>query len=111
MTRTTWVGSAGITPFGAWVPVSETIGRSKSDRLEFHLKVLYGLLRDVLTAREGGEIRNRDLRAELDAVARAVSFEWIRKAVGKVDDLSSLLARSIQKTIALDSFIMDLRRP
>ena len=73
--------------------------------------MLYGLLRDVLTAREGGEIRNRDLRAELDAVARAVSFEWIRKAVGKVDDLSSLLARSIQKTIALDSFIMDLRRP
>ncbi len=103
--------AAGITPFSAWVPVSETIGRSKSDRLEFHLKVLYGLLRDLLTAREGGEIRNRDLRAEIDAIARAVSFEWIRRAVRKVDNLSSLLARSIQKMIALDSFIMELRRP
>jgi DNA polymerase-3 subunit delta' len=102
--------AAGLAPFSAWLPVSETIGRSRSDRLEFHIKVLYGLLRDLLMAREGGDIGNADIGAELDSIARAVSFEWIRRAAAKVDDLSSLLARNIQKTIALDALIIDMRR-
>ncbi len=44
--------AAGVMPFGAWVPYSESIGRSKSEKLELHLKVLYDLLRDVLVLRE-----------------------------------------------------------
>jgi DNA polymerase-3 subunit delta' len=55
--------AAGVMPFGAWVPYSESIGRSKSEKLELHLKVLYDLLRDVLVLREsGGAVRNEDLR-------------------------------------------------
>jgi DNA polymerase-3 subunit delta' len=38
-----------------------------------------------------------------------VSFQWVRAAVGKVDDLVSLLRRNIQKSIALDALILDLR--
>ena len=92
------------------MPYSEAIGRTKSEKLELHLKVLYDLLRDVLVLRESdGEVRNEDLRAELEAVARQVSFGWIRAAVHKVDDLAELIRRNIQKSIALDALIVDLR--
>ena len=102
--------AAGLMPFGAWAPYSEVIGRTKSERLELHLKVLYDLLRDVLVLREsGGTVRNEDLRADLDAVARKVSFVWIRRAVKRVDELAELIRRNIQKSIALDALVVELR--
>jgi DNA polymerase III subunit delta' len=102
--------AAGMSPFAAWIPYSETIGRSKSEKLDAYMKVLYDLLRDVLVLREsGGEIRNQDLRRELDAVAQQVSFAWIRRAVGKVDEVVEFIRRNIQKTIALDALIVELR--
>ena len=102
--------AAGVAPFAAWVPVGETIGRSKNERLELYLKVLYELLRDLLMLHEGaGEIRNQDIRRELEALAAKVQFAWIRKAVGRVDEIAMLLRRNIQKTIALDALIVELR--
>jgi len=93
------------------VPYSEAIGRSKSEKLELHLKVLYDLLRDVMVLREaGGAVRNEDLRRELEAVARKVSFAWIRAAVQRVDELVELIRRNIQKSIALDALVVDLLR-
>ncbi len=102
--------AAGASPFGAWLPFSETISRSKSEKLEFYLRLLYELLRDLMILREtGGEIRNADLRKELATLADRVSTPWIAKAVKKVDELADLLRRNIQKTIALDGLILDLR--
>jgi DNA polymerase III subunit delta' len=102
--------AAGAAPFSAWVPVSEAIGRSKSERLDLHLKVLYELLRDILLLREGAaDIRNQDIRRELEALASTLAFAWVRKAVERVDEVALLVRRNIQKTIALDSLIMDLR--
>jgi DNA polymerase-3 subunit delta' len=103
--------ASGAAPFGEWMKYSENIGRSKSEKLELYLKVLYTLLRDMLLLREGGaDVRNRDLQAQLEPLARKVSFAWIRTAVEKVDDLAELLRRNIQKTIALDALILDLRK-
>jgi DNA polymerase-3 subunit delta' len=102
--------AAGVAPFGTWIPVGEAIGRSKSEKLELYLKVLYELLRDLLLLHEGaGEIRNRDIRRELEALAGKVEFAWIRKAVGRVDEVVGQLRRNIQKTIALDALIVELR--
>jgi DNA polymerase III subunit delta' len=102
--------AAGVAPFSAWVPVSEVLGRSKSEKLDFYLKVLYDLLRDLLILREGaGEIRNQDIRRELEALAAKIEFGWIRKAVAQVDEIARLVRRNIQKTIALDALIMELR--
>ena len=102
--------AAGAAPFGAWLPVSEAIGRSKSEKLDLHLKVLYELLRDLLILREGGgEIRNQDIRGELEALAAKLDFAWIRKAVAQVDEIARLIRRNIQKTIALDALIAGLR--
>ena len=76
--------AAGAAPFGSWVPVSEAIGRSKSEKLDLYLKVLYELLRDLLLLHEGaGEIRNQDIRRELEALAGRVQFAWLRKAVAQ----------------------------
>ena len=102
--------AAGLAPFEKWLPVGEAIGRTKSERLELHLKVLYDLLRDVLILREGaGGIKNEDIRGELQALAAKVEFAWIRKAVAQADELVEMMRRNIQKAIALDAVIMSLR--
>jgi DNA polymerase-3 subunit delta' len=102
--------AAGLAPFGTWMPVSETIARSRSEKLEVYLKVLYELLRDLLLLHQGaGAIRNQDLRRELEAIAGRVPFDWLRKAVARVDEIAEFMRRNIQKTIALDSLIADLR--
>jgi DNA polymerase-3 subunit delta' len=102
--------AAGAAPFGTWAPVAEAIGRTKSEKLELHLKALYELLRDLLVLQQGGgEIRNLDIRAEMETLAGKVEFAWIRKAVAKVDEIAGLARRNIQKTIALDALIAELR--
>jgi DNA polymerase-3 subunit delta' len=102
--------AAGAAPFSAWIPVSETMGRSKSEKLELYLKALYDLLRDLLLLRQGiPDIRNVDIRRELEALTGKVEFDWIRKAVKQVDEIALLIRRNIQKTIALDALIMELR--
>jgi DNA polymerase III subunit delta' len=102
--------AAGLAPFSAWVPVSETMGRSKSEKLDLYLKVLYELLRDLLLLHHGmTDIRNIDIRRELETLSGKVEFAWIRQAVKKVDELVMLVRRNIQKTIALDAVIIDLR--
>ena len=102
--------AGGAAPFGAWVPVSESIGRSKSEKLDLYLKVLYELLRDLLMLQQGArEIRNEDIRRELEPLAARLPFAWIRKAVGRVDEIAELIRRNIQKTIALDALIAELR--
>ena len=102
--------AAGTAPFSSWVPVSEAIGRSKTEKLELYLRVLYGLLRALLILREtGGAFRNEDIRLELESIAAKLEFRWIRKAVTQVDEIAQLIRRNIQKTIALDSLIMELR--
>ncbi|HTS27198.1 MAG TPA: DNA polymerase III subunit [Bryobacteraceae bacterium] len=102
--------AAGAAPFESWIPVSEGIGRSRADKLDLYLKVLYDLLRDLLLLREGGpEIRNQDIRGELEKLAQRVEFGWLRRAVVRVDELVEFLRRNIQKTIALDSLAIELR--
>jgi DNA polymerase-3 subunit delta' len=103
---------AGQAPYSAWLPISETLGRSKSEKLELYLKLLYELLRDLTILRESGSaIRNADLRNELSALASRVSRTWLIDAVKGVDEIAALVRRNIQKQIALDGLLMRLRRP
>jgi len=102
--------AAGAAPFSSWLPVSESLARSKSEKLELYLKVLYELLRDLLLLGQGaGGIRNQDIRGDLEALAAKLEFAWLRQAVAQVDEIAQLVRRNIQKTIALDALIMRLR--
>ncbi len=102
---------AGAASWSSWLPVSEALARSRSDKLEMYLKLLYDLLRDIAVLHEGRlEIRNTDLRNELSALAQRVSRKWIISAVKAVDDIAELVRRNIQKSIAFDGLLMEMRR-
>jgi DNA polymerase III subunit delta' len=97
--------------FSEWARVSEKLAQARSEKLEPYLKVLYLLLEDLLHIREGiGLVRNPDIRNELMALAARVGFDWLRAAVTRTDKLINLLRRNIQKNIALDAMVLDLRR-
>ncbi len=104
---------AGSAPFGEWAKHAEAMAPRKLEKLDALLKILYVLLEDVLLLAEGAgtsaEIRNADIRRDLEALARHVSFRWIRTAVARADELSALVRRNIQKSIALDALVVELR--
>ena len=101
---------AGTKPFAAWIPVSESIARSKNEKLEIYLKLLYELLRDMLLLGQGRTgARNQDLARELTALAPKFPPARIAQAAEKVDGLVSLVRRNIQKVIALDDLILELQ--
>jgi len=101
--------AAGASPFEEWVLCAESPA-GRQEKLEALLRTLYGLLEDVLVLEQGASgIRNADIRERLAAIARRVDYSWIRRAVGKVDELADLVRRNIQKNIALDALIVELR--
>jgi DNA polymerase-3 subunit delta' len=68
------------------------------------------LLEDVLRLAHGiTPLRNEDVRSQLEPLAKRVSFDWLRMAVGRVDQLVELVRRNIQKSIALDAFATEMR--
>jgi len=97
-------------PFSDWAKHSEYISARKTEKLDYYIDVLYILLEDLLLVKHrGDDLRNPDLRKELEVLASQVPFEWIRTAVAKADELVALLRRNIQKAIALDAFALELR--
>lgn len=102
--------ASGATPFGNWLEHADAVAAAREEKLESYLSVLYGLLEDLLAVQQSsGDVRNLELSEELAAIGQRVSYQWIRTAVRKVDELVSLLRRNIQKSIALDALIIDLR--
>ena len=101
---------AGAEQFGTWMKHSDSIAARRTEKLESYLEVLYGLLEDVLRMAHGvPALRNADAQRELEPLAARVSFEWLRKAALRVDELVDLGRRNIQKPIALDAFAVALR--
>jgi DNA polymerase III subunit delta' len=101
---------AGLLPFSGWVQRSESFNTRKSEKLELYLKIAYGLLEDLLSLREGRPaVRNRDIEPAIATIAAKVSFEWLERAVRYVDELVLMVRRNVQKTLAMDSIIINLR--
>lgn len=102
--------AAGISQFSAWIKHADSIAARRTEKLEAYLETLYILLEDVLRLMHGGSrVRNADAVDRCTALSRRVSFAWVRRAVGRVDEMAELARRSIQKTIALDAFASSLR--
>jgi DNA polymerase-3 subunit delta' len=101
--------ASGADTFGAWMKYSESIAARRTEKLDSYLEVLYMLLADVLRLAHGVPAgRNADISADLQAVAQKVSFEWLRRAIQKVDLLVELVRRNIKKSIALDAWAVDM---
>ncbi|MBI3665170.1 MAG: AAA family ATPase [Acidobacteria bacterium] len=109
---------ARASDFGDVIRHTEVIGRNKHEKLELQLDVLYGLLQDLLrleaepgagSAGEKRQVINEDIRDQLASLAAKVDFQWLERAVSKVDELDSHARRNIQKQIALEAFAVSLR--
>ncbi|MCC7174681.1 MAG: AAA family ATPase [Bryobacterales bacterium] len=104
--------AAGVTGFSLWMDFSDGVAARRNEKLEDYLKVLYGLLEDLLAIHQGaGSVRNPELRGEMEQLAGRVSFDWIRRAVARTDELLMLSRRSIQKIIALDAWVLAMKEP
>ena len=102
--------ASGLLPFSAWVRAAESFSNRKTEKLDFYLKPAYAVLEDILAAAHGIEsLRNTDVGDNVRAIATRVPFEWMEHAARAVDELSLMTRRNIQKIIALDAVIMDLR--
>jgi DNA polymerase III subunit delta' len=100
--------ASGLETFAGWMKYSEAIAARRTEKLEWYLEVLYSLIGDVVRLGHGmTEVRNRDIRGEIEALARKVSFTWLQKMVQRVDELVELARRNIQKTIALDALAVE----
>lgn len=103
--------AAGMEQFGAWMKYSDSLGARKTEKLEQYLEVLYSLIEDVMRLAHGAPaMRNADIQRDLEALSARVSFDWLRKLTGRVDELVDLAKRNIQKSIALDAIAVDLQR-
>ena len=101
---------AGVAPFSAWVRSSEGFSSRKTEKLEFYFKPAYSVLEDLLAIWQGaGRIRNLDIAERLATMASRVDFAWLEAAARALDELVLMARRNIQKIIALDAVIMDLR--
>lgn len=100
---------AGMASFGDWVKYAEPIQASKSEKLDSYLETIVILLEDILLLRSGWEeIKNPDIKIRMVNLSARVSFRWIQRAVGKVDELRHLVRRNIQKGLALDAMAVEL---
>jgi DNA polymerase-3 subunit delta' len=102
--------AAGLKPFSEWVQQSESFANSRSEKLDFYLKLAYGILEDILAGFYGrSAAKHRDVQARIGKIAETVSFSWLERAVRHLDELVLMVRRNIQKTAALDAMIINLR--
>jgi DNA polymerase-3 subunit delta' len=103
--------AGGLSGFDTWLKHADSVAARRSEKLESYLEVLYSLLEDTVLLVHSSRkmLRNNDIRAELEALASRVDFEWLRRAIGRVDEMVELGRRNIQKSIAFDAFATSLR--
>ena len=96
--------------FSVWARHAEKLSQQRTEKLDFYLPLLYTLLEDIVLLHEGrDDISHADIRDQLTPIAERVSFEWLRATLKKVDDVAHLVRRNIQKSIALDALVLELR--
>ncbi|MDZ7638478.1 MAG: AAA family ATPase [Bryobacterales bacterium] len=102
--------AANRKPFGEWMRVSEASVSKKSERLEDYLEILISLLQDLLHLRGNGPVlRHPEYRASLETMAQAADLGWIVKAAEGAARIDHFLRRNIQKSIALDDYVVELQ--
>ncbi len=85
-------------------------GAEGQEKTQGMLRAMISLLEDLLLIQSGqaGMIRNIDLEAELDAMAAAVTFEWIENTARSIQQVQSGMRRNLLRSLALDAFAADI---
>ena len=107
----TLLGTAvGENSFLELLPATESVARGGGETLEALADSLYGLLQDLIHCKLGrDDLINSDLADRIAGLSRRISFPWVERAVGEIDEMRRLERRNIQKQIALESLALTLR--
>jgi DNA polymerase-3 subunit delta' len=90
------------------------LAKDRESSFEDLIAVCYGLLSDLLELNASVPaplLRNPHLSKELEALARSVDANWIRKAINGLDDLARGMRRNLNRQLGLDSFALSLVPP
>jgi DNA polymerase-3 subunit delta' len=81
-------------------------GAEGQTRTTVLLRTMGLLLEDLLLLCAGTpeRVRNVDLRAELERISAAVSFEWIERSSRGLDKVTSGMRRNLLRNLSLDAF-------
>ena len=100
----------GTGSFAELLAHAENVVRKRQHKLDLLVDSAQGLLQDLVHLKVGTRaLINEDLREELQAMAKRVTFGWVEKAAAELDELVRLERRNIQKQIALESLALGLR--
>jgi DNA polymerase-3 subunit delta' len=95
---------------------ASTAALAKSQEIGFEnvLEVFYSLLTDLLDlsiSSSKKNLRNPEIRRELEQLAQKVDTRWIREAMLGLDALHSRARRNVNRTLGLDALALSLARP
>ena len=84
-------------------------GKEKTDAL---ISTFYGLLEDLLFILNGApqQVRNVDIRPQLEAMSKQVDFEWLTRATQRLGEVESGMRRNLLRSLSLDAFAVSLER-
>lgn len=85
-------------------------GAEGQEKTEGMLRALSSLLEDILLIQSSQPalVRNIDLQPELNAIAGAISFEWIENTSRAVQQVRSGMRRNLLRSLALDAFAAEI---
>lgn len=85
-------------------------GAEGRERMEYLLRTLYSLLRDLMFLNSGALVlvHNTDIQGHLAKLAEATDFEWINRASDSLAEVERGMRRNLLRSLSLDSFGMAL---
>jgi DNA polymerase-3 subunit delta' len=90
------------------------LAKQEKESFENILTLFYSLLTDLLELSQSPKnslSRNPDLRRDLEALSKKVSFEWVSRATQRLDLLESRLKRNVSRQLGLDALLVSLGNP
>ena len=87
------------------------LAKQEKESFENILMLFYSLLTDLLELSQSPKssvFRNPDLRRELEALSKKVSFDWVSQATQKLDLLEGRLKRNVSRQLGLDAVMVSL---
>jgi DNA polymerase-3 subunit delta' len=97
--------------FGSVFAQTAQLTKGEGVAFENLLEMFYALVTDLLELSHSPRdcvLRNPDLRQELERLSARADFEWLRQAVGKLDELHDRLRRNINRNLGLDALVVSL---
>lgn len=97
--------------YGDIFAATAQLSKQEHESFENILALFYSLLTDLLESSAGSKstlLRNPDLRRELEALGKKITWEWVQMATRGLDTLEGRLRRNIGRQLGLDAVVTSL---